>query len=172
VAHTFRDISQIQKAQRQLTNAADFLMRYVAIEIQRLDDDVKFFRYSADRDDFCADEVFYNRHTDPRPRKATREIDADTGGWMNGEDLPQRFQLESLGARVRLLPQPEKLQPAIRIAAGEPEDEEEDTGLTRRPEPWDLPRARVVQMARLDKGDDWGTAFRKNFDLLPPPPRR
>ena len=159
VAHTFRDVAQIQRAQYEWTNPADFLKRYVAIEIRRLEDNVKFFRYSADRADFVPHEVYYNLDTDAHPRKATHEVDGDRGGWMNGEELLRCFCEGNVGARVRLEGWGMAVAPPAPDAGIMDDRLMEHDGL----EPWDLPHDSVVQMADVDQGKDWGVALRRNI---------
>jgi hypothetical protein len=162
VTHTFRTVSQIQKAQGEAAKPADFLQYYVAIEIRRLEDDVKFFRYTADQS-FMPYEVVYNRHADrAHPRTPTHVCDMDSNDWMTGEELLRRFKAGSLGAWMLL-----EGDPAKGLLQNIDGEELVVRPQHRRPEQWVVPRAQLAKLCPPDEKEEWGTSLRKNIEPRP-----
>ncbi len=151
VSHLFRDIGQIQKAERSAADPLDFLRWYVAIEIKRLASDLRRFRYTGDMSLREAYDMFYNLETAPKRTQPKTQL--SPGSWLSGDDLLRRFARGVAGARVILAGDATKDigQAALRVG---------DRVCIMSPE-------QANRMVRDDEGADWGTALRKDIFPLP-----
>jgi hypothetical protein len=154
VSHTFWDVQEIQKAQ-QLATPAEFLRRYVAIEVRCLEDDVRRFRYYAQKPPYKPAWVRYKRGVDGTIKYPQHSV--DPAHWMLGDELLNRFRSGSVGAWVLPFGVDDEYQTED---AGWPDHESQRE--------WLVTKRLIEQMSGRDKGIDWGTALRKDFKPLAP----
>jgi hypothetical protein len=152
VTHLFRDVPQIQHAQRTAANPEDFLRWYLAIEISRLELDVRRFRCYASGS--AVDTLLYKRDVDGPRRTPIHRVNCGRD-WMPGDELLRQFRQGTIGARVCLITQDQPEAIASRFL------EDRDTPL------FDINPASAEQMAGNEVGTDWGIALRKNCIPLP-----
>jgi hypothetical protein len=98
VTHTFRSASEIQEAQRNVAQAADFLLHFVCIEISRLPRNLNFFHYEPPETHSYSPPVKGKLRSE-KVRKARRDITGE--GWCRGKQLRDRLRSSpDIGAPV------------------------------------------------------------------------
>jgi hypothetical protein len=101
VSSTFRTMTEIQDAQRNIRSSLDFLKYYVCIEIvSSLPHDLDFIQYERD-ESLMARSVKYKCENDGAIRRAQRPLKG-RGCWESGSGLINKFKRRAAGSIVEL----------------------------------------------------------------------
>jgi hypothetical protein len=100
VTAAFRNVREVQAAQRQAKSAAEFLRHYVAIEIsEHLPVDAQRLYFERGAEPWKIRTVGYKREAEGKARKASQRVPKTTG-WGSGYSLINKVREKAIGTIV------------------------------------------------------------------------
>ena len=100
VAAMFRSLTELNSAQATVKTAANFLKRFVCIDVASLPSEVDFLHYIQPASHRESPFVKFKTPNDGSTRTASHSVSAD--GWLRGSTLAKKFKAKEVGVRYDL----------------------------------------------------------------------